>query len=233
MPLPLRFVLPVALALLAVPTARAQTDGRPRAEARREGRADTVEFKARGQRVQIVRAPGTDRQQRVEIRHGGDTLGVQLDVDPAMIDRWMRRIFVLEADTAEVRSGDDSLGLPLRIRLRTRRAPARPASDTTAALRLGSPLRDADGTILPARAGGLWVETLRDGERPGGDVAVLHETERPGGDVPTVRDGEPMRAAYVPVPTRLFRRDVSPRGEALPAAPVGLPSRRGPFWPGD
>lgn len=183
----LRLALPLAFAAAPVAAlAQASTDGPPR--------ADTVAFRARGQRVEIVRAPGTDRQQRVEIRHGSDTLGVQLDVDPARIERWMRRIFVLDdardADSATARPGDDSLGVPVRLRLRTRRAPARPVSDTTSALRPAAPLRDADGTVRAGRPGRLWVERLRDGERPGGDVPILRETERPGGDVPVWRDGE-------------------------------------------
>ena len=176
----LRLALPLAFAAAPVAAlAQASTDGPPR--------ADTVAFRARGQRVEIVRAPGTDRQQRVEIRHGSDTLGVQLDVDPETIVRWMRRLFVLDADadSATARTGDDSLGVPVRLRLRTRRAPARPTADTTAA-----PLRDADGTVRTGRPGRLWVERLRDGERPGGDVPILRETERPGGDVPVWRDGE-------------------------------------------
>lgn len=189
----------------------------PAAAQERPERADTVEFKI-GRRVQIIRAPGSERQQRIEIRRGGDTTDVRLDVDPEMVDRWMRRILVLDSDSADARTDDDSLGVPVRVRLRTRRAPhngERISEERTLEFRSddgqsrrivlhdGEPLhenapeivrdveivrRDADGTVRPGRPSGLWVERLDDGERPGSDVTVLRDDERPGGDVRVRRE---------------------------------------------
>lgn len=198
--------LAAVVALTAATALPASAQDRPE-------RADTVEFKI-GRRVQIIRAPGTERQQRIEIRRGGDTTDVRLDVDPAMVDRWMRRILILDNDTTEAAS-TDSLGVPVRIRLRTRRAPhdgERTSDDRPSDLQRDIEIvqRDDDGTVRPGRPAGLWVERLSDDERPSGDVViprgddvrVRRETQEE--TVRVIRDGDVLRIERHGEPTRTF-----------------------------
>lgn len=218
----LRLSLAAALAASFALPAAAQTRPQPRPQPAE--RADTVEFKL-GRRVQIVRTPGTDRQQRVRISRDRDTTDVTLDINPDAFEGWMRRILILDDDTAAVRTGD-TLGVPLRVRLRTRRAPGTTAADAPRGQRLvelvtrdGRVLRDtlSDGQPLPEAWRALDPEDIRslnlhtvvrrdaDGTlRPGRASALRVERvpdgTRPGGEVLILRDGDTPGGAV-----RLFR----------------------------
>jgi len=207
MPASLRLTaIAVLAAATALPAAAQDRPARPE-------RADTVEFKL-GRRIQIVRAPGSERQQRIRISRDRDTTDVTLDINPEMAERWMRRILILDDDTTETRADDDSLGVPVRVRMRTRRAPGahddaeRYSEERTVELRTadgqtqrfvlrdGEPLPDAVRDLAPEAIREIEIVrrdtdgTVRPGRPSGLWVERAGAGQRPGGEVVVLRDGD-------------------------------------------